>query len=202
MGLENTFHWVPTSFCLVSSLFSTLQKMWGSNAVAQNSQPSSQSTGQGKSLSPALPLRTTFLPQLTVLGGATLFLWMQTMYWKCFPRFHPNQLQKGKTHLEDWNRSLQKHLRLLNKEYYLCVDTCGHHHVTERIPRDREEDSIFCLQDESRLPADIHITFLDCSGMLQIPQIMAQIRNQINSFSPSHACMLSWKCSFVYSQIA
>lgn len=83
---------------------------------------------------------------------------MQIMYWNCFPRFSPNQLQKGKAHLEDQIWSPQRHLGLSNKEYYLCVDTCGHHHVTERIPRDREEDSVFCLPDDSRLPADIHIT--------------------------------------------
>lgn len=34
------------------------------------------------------------------LRGATLLLWMQTMYYNCFPRFSPNQLQKGKAHLE------------------------------------------------------------------------------------------------------
>lgn len=52
------------------------------------------------SLSPAPPCRTRFLPQLAVLRGATLLLWMQTTYCNCFPRFSPNQLQKGKAHLE------------------------------------------------------------------------------------------------------
>lgn len=53
-----------------------------------------------RSLSPAPPCRTRFLPQLAVLRGATLLLWMQTMYCNCFPRFSPNQLQKEKAHLE------------------------------------------------------------------------------------------------------
>lgn len=71
-----------------------------------------------------------------------------------------------------------------------------------KIPRDREEDSFFCLQDDSRLPADTYIMLPEYWGMLQVPWSVVQIINQsspVNSFSPSHACTFSWECCFVYS---
>lgn len=131
-----------------------------------------------------------------------LLLWMQTTYCNCFPRFGPNQLQKGKAHLENYIRSLKKHLGLLNKDCYLCMYTCGHHRVMAKIPRCGEKDSVFCLQDDSRLPADIHIMLLGCLGMLQVPWSVVQVINQSspdNSFSLPHACAFSWERCFVYS---
>lgn len=76
----------------------------------------------------------------------------------------PNQLQKGKVHLEDYIRSLQKYLGLLNKEHCFWVCTCGHHHVRTKMSGDEEEDSALCLQDDS-----IYIMFLECWGTLQVP---------------------------------
>lgn len=74
-----------------------------------------------------------------------------------FPQIQSKPAAERESSCRRSDQSPQKHLGVLNKEY-LCVNTCGHHHATERIPRDREEDSVFCVQDDSRSPADIHIT--------------------------------------------